>query len=83
MLEFVFKKEKVKELVNSADDIESDLFVVRLDFTNAGAGSFQASITAQCEGLGTSDPGIKAFSAKAVASAALKIDGCPRPPGCD
>ena len=70
MLEFVFKKSELIELIDESGDPAEGNVVVRLKFGHKNGSSFPAFITAYCEkdsGESTTD----------------EIDGCPRPPGCD
>ncbi|GAB3540680.1 hypothetical protein [Spirosoma fluminis] len=70
MLEFVFKKAEMKELISSAGESEEGNVVVRLRFDYKTGDSFPAYITAYCE--------------RAVNEMTTKeIGGCPRPPGCE
>ena len=74
MLEFTFKTKAIKAMIEEAG--ESDLVVVKLDFSRGEGSKFLASVTARCEGSGSPKPGAKTLGGE-------EVDGCPRPPGCE
>lgn len=74
MLEFVFKKKELLELIDGdAADSKANDVVIRLTFSGK-KGDFRARVTACCETV--DDKGNPV-------SMAREIDGCPRPPGCE
>ena len=73
MLEFVFNKKELMELIDGpAADPKSTNVVIKLAFSGR-KGDFTARVTANCEAV--DDKGNPISSAR-------EIDGCPRPPGC-
>jgi len=79
MLEFVFKKSALQELIAESSDPAVGNVVVQLAFDHGDNGGFIAKVSAYCEG-GESEGSnaIMAVGSMAVA----QISGCPRPPGC-
>jgi hypothetical protein len=71
MLEFVFKRKELDDLIESSGDPDNGNVVIRLAFSPGENKVFQARVTAFCE-----DAAGKALGDDA-------ISGCPRPPGCE
>ena len=73
MLEFVFNKKELMDLIDgAAADAKSTDVVIKLAFSGR-KGDFKARVTASCETVDDKSNTI---------SLAREIDGCPRPPGC-
>ena len=73
MLEFVFKKKEMLDLIDrAAADARSNDVVIRLQFTGTKF-DFRARVTACCESTDDKSNPV---------SLTDEIDGCPRPPGC-
>lgn len=70
MIEFVFRKAQLKELIEASAD-EHDEVLVRMAFSPATEGIHPAKVIARCQKTGdTAELGER------------EIAGCPRPPGC-
>ena len=69
MLEFLFNKDELKNLIAESDDSQDEV-VVRLSFSPGKDKVFPARITASCRKKDT------------VTDAGREIGGCPNPPGC-
>ncbi|QIP16404.1 hypothetical protein G8759_29055 [Spirosoma aureum] len=71
MLEFVFKRTELNDLIQSSGAPADGNVVIRLAFSPGDNKVFPARVTAFCE-----DAGGKALGDD-------EISGCPRPPGCE
>jgi hypothetical protein len=69
MLEFIFNKEEMKDLI-AGSDAGQDQVIVRLSFAPGKDKVFPARVTARCQ------------KGDEQAVAGREIGGCPNPPGC-
>ena len=69
MLEFIFNKDELKNLI-AESDANQDEVVVRLSFSPGKDKVFPARVTARCQ------------KGDDATVAGREIGGCPNPPGC-